>query len=436
MFDMDRTDTGQKINAFIDVKSVPYILGDYLNGREFLTLNPDEVKNEVTIDTSVPNRAFIKISLDQIKRSTDTGLLMPEGNIEKKSKLDQMVSNYREFIAQNHFGVIRKGLVVKINYRIETQSGRCIRNLYDYLKIFEGGLYTHVSDTNVADPAIIVNYEDTIVASINSYTHGTDSLVLRINSVDLFYEVISPKKVCLPKYSHKFYPYGIPKPQPTTVDLYRESLKSRNDYYRFGNNNRDIFVNLPEVDSETRKVSMLPCGTFYINKTFPVRPMQRVVFNFSIWKNDLTIVPNTYQIANILGIYAFDTFDNSENHFVQSVVDELKDRECNDQYRDQLIADLYMQIEELKRTKTPPKPGKQTYGKPVPLDRCTKVHTCSVPQFPINTTEPYGEHYKHVECDHHHHHDCDCNQLYDHECGCNDELYIDDIQQIVDEYMD
>ena len=195
MFDMDRTDTGQKINAFIDVKLVPYILGDYLNGREFLTLNPDEVKNEVTIDTSVPNRAFIKISLDQIKRSIDTGLLMPEGNIEKKSKLDQMVSNYREFIAQNHFGVIRKGLVVKINYRIETQSGRCIRNLYDYLKIFEGGLYTHVSDTNVADPAIIVNYEDTIVASINSYTHGTDSLVLRINSVDLFYEVISPKKV-------------------------------------------------------------------------------------------------------------------------------------------------------------------------------------------------------------------------------------------------
>lgn len=437
MFDMERNDTGQKINGFIDVNGVPYILGDYLNGREFLVLNPDQVKNEVTIDNSVPNRAFIQISLDQINRNADTGVLIPRGNIEKRSELDQMISNYREFIAQNYFGVVRKGVIVKINYRIETQSGRCVRNLYDYLKIFESGLYTHVSDFNVADPAVIANYSDSIVASINSYIHGTESLVLRINSINLFYEVITPKKACLPKYTHRFYPYGVPKP-PTSVELFDKSIKNRNEFYHFGNNNRDIFINLPEVDCETKRVMMLPCGTFYINKTFPVVPMQRVIFNFSIWKNDLTIVPDTYQIANRLGIYAFDTFDSSEHHFVQSVVDDLREQHSNDRYRDQLIADLYMQIEELKKGHgpKPPCPVKDTYGKPVPIDNCAIKHTCSIPQFPINSSEPYGEHFKHVKCK-----ECpppppQCDAIYHHQCGCNDDLFVEDIQQIVDQYMD
>ena len=40
MFDTDLTNTGQKINAFIDVDSVPYILGDYFNGKQYLNLEP------------------------------------------------------------------------------------------------------------------------------------------------------------------------------------------------------------------------------------------------------------------------------------------------------------------------------------------------------------------------------------------------------------
>lgn len=429
MFDTDLTNTGQKINAFIDVDSVPYILGDYFNGKQYLNLEPTEVIDSVTIDQSVPNRSLIEISINQVNKDSQ-GNLMPMGNIEKKGNLEQMVSDYREAISSNYFGVIRKGLIVRLNYRIETESGQIVKSVSEDFKIYDAGLYNYVGDKNVADPALIVNYCDSIVSSINSYTHGTQGLILRINSVKLFYEVISPGKFCYPQYTKKFYPYGKPR-HDHGLNRYEEAIKSRNNYYRFGNNNRDIFVNMTDVDSERRRVGMISCGTFYINKLFPVHPAQRIIFKLSVWKNDITIVPNTTQIANILGIYAFDTFDNAEHHFVQSVVEDLQERDCRDRKRDELIENLYHQIYELKREKGP-------------SPKCHKhdgivTARYSIPQFPIDTKEPCASHFKHVPCP-----PPPPPPVEECDCGCHshmvcdpepDDLFIDDIQRIVDEYM-
>lgn len=447
MFETEMDTTGRKVNGFISVKSKPYLLGYYLNNYQYIPLDTAVLSNGVAIDTSVDGQALIEINIDQTRKAGDgTPLLV--GNSEKKEELEAQVMNYREFIAHNRFSVIRKGLVVRINYRLENQrTGVPIKTVTEDFKIFDSGFYSYSAGVNAADPAVVVNFSDSIIASVNQFTHGVDPIVIRINSVHLYYEVLSPLFEAPRRRDVSLMTFGYPLLQPPcgcrSNHIDDPRFRGFNNLYRFGTDNNDIFLNQTEIDT-SKRVELLECGAFYLNKSFVVVPTQRILFKVSVWKNDLTVVSNTYRIANILGIYAFDTFGQANGSFANSVINEFNEQRIDDQYRDQVIKSLYNQIAELKAQMTPmqyitskPKPVPPEQFKPIKKCTCDccsgKCHNHQVPP-------PPPEH-------HHCSHECDCCDdcncyssyyeplpvRYNHPHKHPHKMFIEDIEQIVDQ---
>ena len=162
--------------------------------------------------------------------------------------------------------------------------------------------------------------------------------------------------------------------------------------------------------------------------------MQRILFKFTVWKNDMTIVPDTYRIANILGIYSFDSFDRNSNHFANSVLTELEQQRLNNRERDEMIDSLYAQILQLQRERDG-KTWLRTKNIPVPPEYSTvkgpECHCCGQElkkgkkchcQMPPPPPPPI----EHCHC----HHD-ECVPEFDFTPRPN--LFINDIDRIVDE---
>lgn len=436
MFDIEKTDSGQKINAFIDVKGVPYLCGYYLNNVAFQNLSATQVESSISVDNTIEGRTLVDIKIDDLDHD-DNGLILPTGNFEKREQLEQMIMNYRDYIGLNSFEVVKNGLVVQINYRIEDRvSGRTIKVSTDSYTIYNSGFYSYIGDTNIADPAVVLKYCDSAVAAINQFSYGIQDLVLRINSIHLYYACVPSIRKHRPVHYPPHYAYGYPVPSPTISRDPRYGCRLneyRNDLYRFGNNNKDIFINKDEVENEREDIRLIPCGAKYINRAFAIAPMQRILFKFTVWKNDLTIVPDTYRIANILGIYSFDSFDRNSNHFANSVLTELEEQRLSNRERDELIRSLYQQIHDLRgddphwlRTKNIPLPAEYSTVKGPECHCCgqelkkgQKCH-CHVPPPP-----PPVEHC-HCHC-----HSEPC--VPDFEFTSRPNLFINDIDRIVDE---
>ena len=451
MFDLEKTDSGQKVNAFIDIKGVPYLCGYYLNNISFQTLSATQVQNEISIDNTIEGRTLVNIELDQLDHD-DQGLILPTGNVEKREQLEQMIMNYRDYIGLNSFEVLKNGLVVQINYRIEDQvTGRVVKVMTDSYTIYNAGFYSFVGDTNIADPAVIIKFSDSAVAAINQFSYGIQNLVLRINSIHLYYASVPSVRKRRPLYYPPHYAYGYPVPSPAYSRDPRLGCKVneyRNDLYRFGNNNKDIFVNLTEIENEHDDIRLVPCGARFINKAFAIAPMQRVLFKFTVWKNDLTIVPDTYRIANILGIYSFDSFDRNSTHFANSVLNELEQQRLNDFDRDEKIKMLYEEINQLRRERD----GKnwvRTKNIQLPPELCKErgpICNCCGQEMkkgqkcichcPPPPPPPIEHH--HCHCGHDHAHfipeeHCECCHEPQLDFSCRPNLFINDIDRIVDE---
>ena len=129
MFESERTDVGQKVNAFVLVGSKPYLLGYYLNNYRYTALDPSVLSNGIAIDTSVDGQALITINIDQTKKAGD-GTPLLTGNAEKREELEQAVMARREVLANQRFPVIKKGLVVRTpmkNIRVMGRSAAGVK---------------------------------------------------------------------------------------------------------------------------------------------------------------------------------------------------------------------------------------------------------------------------------------------------------------------
>lgn len=442
MFESERTDVGQKVNAFVLVGSKPFLLGYYLNNYQYNNLDTSLLSNGISIDTSVDGQALITINIDQTKKAGD-GTPILTGNAEKREELEQAVMSRREFIAHNRFPVIKKGLVVRINYRLENQrTGVPIKSVTEDFKIYDSGFNYFAEGVNAADPALVVNFSDSVIASVNQFTHGVDPVVLRVNTVHLYYEGIMPG-IPKPKTPRNvsLMTFGYPVLQPPcdfkdNKHLEDPRFKSINNLYRFGSDNSDIFLNQSEIDL-AKRVELIECGAFYINKAFVVSPVQRILFKVSVWKDDMIVVSDTYRIANILGIYAFDTFNKAQSSFANSVVQGFADQRIDDCYRDQLIESLQAQINELK-SQLPQMKYITSKPKPVPpeqykpIKKCTCDHCsgkCHCDEIPPPPPLEHCCHYHNIEEDpfiiHHR-----PKPFHKHN------LFIEDLERIVDEHMD
>ena len=433
MFDAERTDVGQKVNGFIDIKGKPYLLGYYLNSYRYQDLDSSVLSSGISLDTSVNNLAVININIDQTDHSELNEPLL-KGNAEKRDELEQMVMANREFIAHNRFSIIKKGLVARINYRLESQrSGRVIKTVTENLVIYDSGYYHYSEGAFAADPALVVNYSDSVISMINQYTHGVDPLVIRINTVHLFYEVV-PGYVRKPKQrDSSMITFGYPVVAPAcSSPRFNHRLDGITRYYNFGSNNSDIFLNQSEIDS-CKFTELVPCGSFYINKAFTVVPNQRIVFKLSVWKNDLTVVSDTYRLANILGIYAFDTFGKAQSGFANAVLDQFESQQISDDRRDQIIQMLQAQINELRSQMEDPR---YITSKPkrVPPDQTRDIPKCTCKCHHMPPPPPPIEH--HCECHCHDHFEEFPPRRPYLRPDFRRNLFIEDLERIVDEHMD
>ena len=315
-------------NAFINLNGVPYVLAEYLDRDTFQTIDRALIKSEVTIDSTEPMRAIVDVSIDDIGKKSD-GTPNVIGNATKQKSLIDMIKD-NIYQLDHHLPVLKRGIVIRVNYQLENnRTGKVMRSFIEDLRIEDRNYFIDINRDDINDNAIIINFTDSMVSTINQFTHGTDLMQFRINSIELAYECVRPNKM----RHHIGRPlYNVP-PEIFAADglnneqemyYYHKSLQSRhymgdppygrpgeiiprqwydfNRFYHFDEDGTDLILHQDEINDPKCRIMHIACGSINVNRTFLVRPGQRIVFKFSIWKNDLTVFSDTTTVAEALRV--------------------------------------------------------------------------------------------------------------------------------------
>jgi len=343
-------------NAFLDLNRFPYLLGEYLDRRQFHQIDRSLIKSHLFVDEKESMRAIVDISIDDIGKRASDGLPNIVGNNTKNIGLLKMITRHSDRL--NHrLDVIRRGIIVRVNYRLENQRTKhVIRSTSEDLRIRDRNYFVDINPRDINDNAIIVNFMDSIVSSVNQFTHGTDRMLIRITSIQMFYECMrreGPRQSAgnsamwlsdiddfdddiHPYYHHQKYQnkHAIGIPGVCNCDDFYGSDKANfmhppswimfNRFYRFDNQAKDIILHHQELNDPKNRIYLIPCGTAHVNRMFMINPGHRIVFKISIWKNDVTAVNNTQRVAQALGAQFLDhTYKPRHKHSVNIDIDTL-----------------------------------------------------------------------------------------------------------------
>lgn len=306
------------VNAFLELNGVPYLLAEYLDRRNFLQLDRTMIRSEVFIDTRESMRAVIDVSIDDIGRRSD-GLPAIVGNNSKQRSLLNTVTVMAEQL--NHqFDVIRRGIIMRVNYQLENQrTGSVLRSMVEDLPIRDRSYFLDVNPRDINDNAVVVNFSNSLISTINEFTHGRDPMVLRITNVQMFYECLrrdpgvarihqATPELDYYNYHEQMQNQHIISPNGCIFDGMAKNMdmispptwSMFNRYYHFDNDGHSITLHRDEIQSPNALSVLVPCGTIQVNRAFMINPGHRLIFKFSIWKNDLTVVSDTLQIAEAI----------------------------------------------------------------------------------------------------------------------------------------
>ena len=304
------------INGFVDLKGFPYLLADYLDKRNFKQIDRSMINAYVKTDQTEPMRAIVEVSIDDIQKNAD-GSLSTLGNTTKQINLLQMIErNFQKL--QNRLPVIKKGIIVRITYRLENNTtGEVIRSSTEDFRIPQAQYYVDINPKNISDNAIINHFMGSSISTMNYFTSGRDPMLLRIMNVDYFYEIVVAgingnddiqnldmfgNDLDIHEYhrlmNDKYHvpSYGI----ATTETIIPPQWIMFNRFYHFDNSGKDIILHKDEINSPNTKTSLLPIGSVVINKTIMINPAHRIIFKFNIWRNDFTMFNDTTSIAETL----------------------------------------------------------------------------------------------------------------------------------------
>ena len=319
-------------NAFVDLNGIPYLLAEYLDRSNFQQIDRSQLKSEIIVDQSEAMRAIIDVSIDDIGKRASDGYPAILGNTTKQMKLLKMISDNCE-IMNHQLNVFRRGIVITVNYQVENaNTGQVIKTMSEQFRITDRSYFLDINPRNTDDNAIIVNFCNTIVSTINDTTHGRDPMLMRITTINMAYEMVkdSPK---MPRIKQSITGPSNVQHLPTHYGLendiyqYHKMMQNHhvmpgynpnnfvpedpnlilpptwsmfNRFYRFDNYGKDIIIHGQEVNDPMTKVALIPCGTVRVNRTFMINPGHRIIFKFCIWKNDVTVVNDTTQVAQCL----------------------------------------------------------------------------------------------------------------------------------------
>lgn len=316
-------------NLFVTLSGIPYVLAEYIDKNVLAPIDRSYIKSDVSIDQSESMRAVIDISIDDIGKRASDGLPAIVGNVTKYKKLLNMIKQ-NSALLDHEIDTMRRGIIVRVNYQLESSlTGNVIKSMTEDIKILDRNYFLDINPRDVDDAGIVVNFSHSTVSTINQFTHGRDKMMFRITSVNLFYEAM--KRV--PKMSHiknsmsTFPDRRLPDVYCTEQDYYyyhdqmqnhhimgcdhdymNESIDHItppswslfNRFYHFDNKGKDIVLHTQEINDPMSVVALVPCGTARVNKTFMINPGHRIIFKFSIWKNDVTLVNDSTMVAKVL----------------------------------------------------------------------------------------------------------------------------------------
>ena len=312
-----------KTKTFIDLNGVPYLLGEYLDRSRFRQIDRTLIGSSITVNNSEPYRAVVDINIDDIGKRASDGLPSTLGNRVKQKKLIQMICTNSPRLHQV-IDTMRGGIVLRVTYRLENiRTGTVIRSASEDLKIPNRNYFVDINPNDINDNAIIVNFMDTIVSTLNEFTHGSDRMMLRLQSVQLYYDVLkrTPRQIgttgqnnasdgtecgwgdpCFnPYYHHQQHQSYQNFNGYRTESVIPASWWMFNKFYHFDNAGKDIVLHTQEINDQANPSYLVPCGVVNINRAFEINPGHRIIFKVSVWKNDLTAVNNTDKIARALG---------------------------------------------------------------------------------------------------------------------------------------
>lgn len=319
--------SGNHNNAFINLNGVPYLLSEYVDQNTFQTIDRALVKSEINIDSTDPSRVIVNINIDNIGHKYD-GSLNVLGNSTKQNSLINMIKDniYR---IEHHLPVLKRGLVLRVHYQLENnRTGKVLRSLQEDIRINDRNYFIDINPNNINDNAIIINFTNSLVSTINQFTHGTDLMQLRITSIQLGYECVRPNPA-KPQIGHSIY--NIPPEMYVNDGLsneqemyyYHKSLQSQqylgdpyqqpgniiptqwydfNRFYHFETSGTEIILHEQEIYDKNNRIMHILCGSIAVNRIFLVQPGQRIIFKFSVWKNDLCIFNDTKRVAEALRV--------------------------------------------------------------------------------------------------------------------------------------
>lgn len=319
--------SGNHNNAFINLNGVPYLLSEYVDQNTFQTIDRALVKSEINIDSTDTNRVIVDISIDDIGHKSD-GSLNVLGNATKQNSLIDMIKD-NMYRIEHHLPVLKRGLVLRVHYQLENnRTGKVLRSLQEDIKIEDRNYFIDINPDNINDNAIIVNFTNSLVSTINQFTHGTDLMQLRINSIQLGYDCVRPN-IARPQIGHSIH--NMPAEMYANDGLhneqemyyYHKSLQSQqylgdqhqqpesiiptqwydfNRFYHFETSGTEIILHNQEIDDCKNHIMNILCGHIAVNRIFLVQPGQRIIFKFSVWKNDLCIFNDTTRVAEALRV--------------------------------------------------------------------------------------------------------------------------------------
>lgn len=420
-------------NAYLDLDGVPYVLAEYIDRREIKQIDHSWIKSEIHVDQNEAMRAVVHISIDDIGRRASDGLPSIVGNRTKKDRFIKLIQNNIQML-DHQLGVVRRGLIMRVRYQVENAAtGHVMRTMTEDLRIPNREYFLYINPRQVDDNGIVTNFADTLVSTINDFVHGRERMVMRITKVQMLYEGIRPDRYVNSWMSHpgsSRYPWG--KDKRTQEYYYHDEVQHKqylhndgryhidnhddedvcppdwmmlNRYYHFDHDGRDLCLHFSEINDKSANVVLIPCGTVNVNKRFMVNPGHRIVFQFSVWKNDLVSINDSRPIAHALRApyipdYVYDKPDDCKcdddmpfdkhDHVINPDQDALMDiiHNTNDanMRQNHAINDLTKMIMDL--------------------------------QARIDDMDKHGPHHHREEHHHHHHHHDDCHDHHRFPLDC------------------
>lgn len=367
-------------NVVIDLNGMPYLLGEYMDKCELQQIDRSAIRSEILIDDSDAMRAVIDVSINDIGKMSD-GRLNIVGNNSKQRKLLDIISKNAN-VLNHQLPVLRSGIMMRVNYRLENnRTGHTLGSMAEDLLIPHRNYFLDINPKDIDDNAIIVNFSNSMVSTINNFTHGRDRMLLRITSIQMFYVGVANgpnmPRIKQSLVSHEFnQPCGV-KPGSTDSYFYHDQMQhhhflgdpnpghggyghedvnamcpptwaSFNRFYHFDNECKDAVLHNQEIYDPLCSTFLVPCGNITVNQTFIVNPGHRLIFKFSVWKNDLTVISNMSMIAKALKAECFHMHDwfRDKHHEVDHdhLVEMLYHERQRNEQQEQMIRELMNKI--------------------------------------------------------------------------------------------